>query len=371
MVDVLVIGGGVIGLSIAYELSRYGTRVQVIDRGLLGKEASWAGAGILPPATAEVGAHPYDQLRALSFDLHPVWSERLREETGIDNGFRRCGGLYLATSVGESAALRGFRNQLVAEGIAIEPLDNRALAELEPALADAAQSGRIKAAWLLPAESQLRNPRHLQALVAACRLHGVDLVPNVAAEEFVVGGNRLEGIKTAGGVLRAERYCITSGAWTERLLAGLGVATGILPIRGQMVLFACDQPPFSRVLNEGNRYLVPRDDGRVLAGSTEEEVGFDKRTTDVAIAELTALARGLVPALVSARLEKTWAGLRPATFDGFPYLGRVPGLDNAFVAAGHFRSGLFLSPGTAMLMADLVRGQTPAINLGPFRVGRG
>jgi glycine oxidase len=137
-----------------------------------------------------------------------------------------------------------------------------------------------------------------------------------------------------------------------------------------MVLFRCEQPPIRRVINEGSRYLIPRLDGYLLAGSTEEEVGFDKRTTDEAIADITAFARAIVPALATATIENTWAGFRPASFDSLPYLGRLPGLANAFVAAGHFRNGLFLSPATALVMSQLLRDEQPRIDLTPFRVGR-
>lgn len=371
MNDVLIIGGGVVGLSLALELARTSVRVQVIDKGELGREASWAGAGILPPATEVTAVHPYDQLRALSFRLHEEWAQRLGDETGIDTGYRRCGSLYLARTPGEAAALRGMWNVFQAEQIAIERLDERRVAELEPALQPAVEARRFRVAYDVPEECQIRNPRHLQALVAACRLRGVELLPHTPATEFVTRGERLEGVQTSAGVLRAERYCLTSGAWTQPLLASLGIANGILPIRGQMLLYQCQRQLFTRVLNEGNRYMVAREDGHVLVGSTEEEVGFDKRTTEVALAELQAFATALVPALTDATLEKSWAGLRPATFDGFPYLGQIPGLNNAFAAAGHFRSGLYLSPGTAVVMSQLLRGETPAIDLGAFRLGRG
>ena len=144
-----------------------------------------------------------------------------------------------------------------------------------------------------------------------------------------------------------------------------------MPIRGQMVLFRAPRRLFSHVLNEGPRYIVPRDDGRVIVGSTEEEVGFDKQTTVTEIQELKDLAQRIVPELGQALVEKTWAGLRPATFDGFPYLGVVPELPNVFVAAGHFRSGLHLSTGTARVISQLMRGESPEIDLSPFRVGRG
>src|SRR5262249_34892770 len=151
----------------------------------------------------------------------------------------------------------------------------------------------------------------------------------------------------------------------------LGISTGIMPIRGQMVLFKCSTPQIRHIINEGPRYLVPREDGHVLVGSVEEEAGFDKRTTDTVIADLTQFAYGVAPTLRAATIESSWAGLRPGTFDGFPYLGAVPGLSNAFVAAGHFRSGLYLSTGTARLMAELMMGQTPDIDITPFRIARG
>src|SRR6185436_15857121 len=129
-------------------------------------------------------------------------------------------------------------------------------------------------------------------------------------------------------------------------------------------------PILTRIITEGSRYLVPREDGRVLAGSTEEEVGFDKRTTEEAIGDLTDFGRNLVPALRNAAIERTWAGLRPGSFDGLPYLGPLPGLKNAYIAAGHFRSGLFLSTATAVVMSQLIRDQQPQVELAPLRVGR-
>ncbi len=371
MQDCLIVGGGVIGLSLAYELAGHGVKVRVIDRGEPGKEASWAGAGILPPANSQTAVHPLDQLRALSYELHPRWAERLRAESGIDTGYRRCGGIYLARSVGEAAALHGMRGLLEEEGVAVRLLTASELADLEPAFTHAVDTRQVKAACLLPDEAQLRNPDHLKALLACCERRGVAIRGGVEAERFEIAGDRLRAVITNSGRLEANSFCFASGAWTCLLLKQLNIPTGILPIRGQMVMFKCAQRLFTRVVNEGPRYMVPREDGRVLAGSTEEEVGFNKRTTSAAIAELTDFACDLLPQLRDAEVERTWAGLRPGSFDGFPYLGVVPGVHNAFVAAGHFRSGLFNSPGTAVVMSQLMRGERPQIDLTPFRIGRG
>lgn len=362
--DVLIIGGGVIGLSIAWDLAKHGQKVRIIDRAEPGKEASWAGAGILPPASWQGALHPYDQLRALAAELHPHWSKELAQQTGIDTGFRRCGGIYLARTPGEAASLIAWAGSAEDEGI-----DARRLGQRE--LEEAGVREQVLAAYLLPQEAQLRNPRYLKALRLACEGLGVEITAGAEALDFDIRQNRIAAAITSAGTMSAKQYCFTSGAWTGHLAARLGISLGILPIRGQMVLFKTEGPlTFRHILSEGSRYLVPRDDGRILAGSTEEEVGFDKTTTDDGIADLIGFARGLIPALEDAAIEKTWAGLRPASFDGAPYLGSLTGLENVFVAAGHFRSGLFLSPATAIVMSQLLRGERPIIDLAPFRVLR-
>jgi glycine oxidase len=370
LLDCLIVGGGVIGLSLAWELAKRGRRVRVIDRGQPGREASWAGAGILPPASHKGAVHPIDQLRALSHELQPRWSAMLREETGIDDGYRRCGGIYLARRAGEAASLAAMAEFWREEGIAVETLSHEALLELEPALAPLRNESRIRAAFLLPDEAQLRNPWRLQALLAACRSRGVVVSAGVEADSFELAGARIRAVRTGGETIEANQICLCSGAWTRRLLEQLKISSGIEPIRGQMVLFRTPQPLLTRIINEGSRYLVPRDDGRLLAGSTEEEAGFDKSTTEEGIASLVRFATGVVPALAESEMEQTWAGLRPGTFDGLPYLGRAPGLENVYVAAGHFRSGLHLSPATAVEVARLLTGEPNEIDLTPFHIGR-
>lgn len=375
MHDVLIIGGGVIGLSLAWDLAKHGQRVHVIDRGEPGKESSWAGAGILPPAVRAKAIHPLDQLRALTSELHPQWAQQLKELTGIDTGYRVCGGLYLARSAGEAASLAAWADSTAEEGVAVQRLTSDELFQLEPSLRG--PSSPIRVAYRLPQEAQLRNPRHLQALLAACLQAGVKITSQLEAVEFAIVGSELSGVITPFDTLRAHRYCIASGAWTGQICQRLGIELGVFPMRGQMVLFNTDRegstfpaPLLTHILNEGSRYLVPRDDGRILAGSTEEEVGFDKQTTAEGIEELVTFARNLVPGLKDAMIERTWAGLRPTSFDGLPYIGALPGLSNAVVATGHFRSGIYLSPATAVVTSQLLRDERAAIDLAPFRVIR-
>ncbi len=367
---IVVVGGGVIGLSLAWELAKRGKSVVVLEAGKIGKGASWAGAGILPPTATRDVVDPYERLRSLSHRLHPVWADQLRELTGIDTEFQRCGGIYLACSTGEAATLAANRFWWDEHGIDHESLSLEELVAREPSLAPA-NTGRFHSAWFLPDECQLRNPRHLQALAAACQRCSVELVEAASVRTLEINANERIRLVTDQDEYEAEQACICSGAWARQTLAQIGVASGILPVRGQMVLYACEKPLLSSVVNVGHRYLVPRRDGRLLAGSVEEEVGYRVETTAEAIAQIRQWAEGVLPGLRECRVEKTWAGLRPGSFDGLPYLGSIPRCKNLFLAAGHFRSGLHLSCATAIVMADAMEGLANEIDLTAFRVARG
>jgi glycine oxidase len=368
---VVIVGGGVIGLSLAYELANRNWLVTVLERREVGREASWAGAGILPPAQLASAHHPLDQLAGLTVQLHPQWARKLTAETGIDTGYRQCGGLYLAMTSGEVAALHGQAASWREEQITVERLTLDELRGSEPALSAPIESGAIKAAYRLPDEAQLRNPRHLAALAQACRQRGVRLVEQAAVTGFRTQGTRVEAVVTSQGEFTADRFCLTAGAWSSLLLRDLGIETGVLPIRGQMILFRTDRPLLRQIVSAGPRYLVPREDGRLLAGSTEEDVGFHAETTVAGLQELQNFATRLVPALRDAQVERTWAGLRPGTYDGLPYLGTLPDWSNLVVAAGHFRNGLYLSPATAVVIADVLEERPAPIDLRLFRVSRG
>jgi glycine oxidase len=368
MDDCLILGAGVIGLSIAYELSGHGLRVRVLDRQQAGTEASWAGAGILPPINPSSRPRsPQDALLALSMRLHAEWAGRLREETGIDTEYRRCGGWHLELQqheVGQVASAMS-REQESAARVSLPELASR-----EPALADACGNSTIRSADFAADEAQLRNPRHLAALGAACRRRGVRIEENVEATGFWSSAGQVVGAQTSAGPKYAGAFCIATGSWTGRLAQTIGLSVPIKPIRGQIVLLDRPKPSIKSIVNVGKRYLVPRLDGRVLVGSTMEDAGFDKRNTSEGVEGLLQFARGLIPAWRDAEVERAWAGLRPATPDELPYLGRVPIYTNLFVAAGHFREGITWSPATAVLMSALIRGQNPQIDLTPFKLDR-
>jgi glycine oxidase len=362
MYDCLILGGGVIGLSLAYELAGHGLRVRVLDAGEPGREASWAAAGMIAPDSSD-SPDPLERLAALGHRLHRQWAAALREETGIDNGWRSTGALYLARDEAEAQELEQLATHWQAGGIACKRLEAEAAGACEPELSS---THRKRAAWLLCDECQVRSPWHLQALVVACARRGVELSAGVAVHDFVVRGQRVERVCTSAGDLAAGSVCLAAGAWSQPLAKRLGLSLRVKPVRGQMVLLAARERIVRHIIHEALRYLVPRDDGRVLVGSTEEDAGFDRRTTAEAVSALIEFAVGLVPALASAHVERTWAGLRPGTEHGLPYLGRVPGLANAYLATGHFRSGMLLSPATAVVVGQLIRGETPQIDLSAF-----
>lgn len=358
--DMLIVGGGVIGLSLALELARKGATVRLLERGDFGREASWAGAGILPPGNLAGAKSAEAKLRALSHRLWTEWSQRLREETGVDNGYTRCGGLSVVLgrrSDHLEPEIDGWRN----EGVAVEPLAPPSLSRIEPAL-----NREVAAAYRLDQLGQVRNPRHLKALVAACAKRGVELHAGQPVNRFVLKGGRATGVVAATGRYSADAVCIAGGAWSAGLLDGVCDPPVTTPVRGQIVLLSLPSPAFSHVVESGRCYLVPRPDGRVLVGATEEWVGFDKRNTASAIAKLIDFAVQIVPQLADAHVERTWAGLRPGTPDGLPYLGRIAGVENLYLAAGHFRSGLQMSPGTAAVLSELMLGREPSIPLDGF-----
>lgn len=367
----LIIGGGVIGLSLAWELARRKHQVELIESDpVIHPLASWAGAGILPPAATSAVVDPYEQLKQLSYQLHPQWAAQLQADTGIDTGFRQCGGIYLASSLAEQATLLANEYWWQQHEIAFQRLSTSELSEREPGLAGSGTQ-KVRQAWFLPGEYQVRNPRHLKALRSACQQLGVIFRTATVRQIDVDASQRATVCIDQGDHLNSDRICICAGAWSRMLLEQLQLANGIMPVRGQMLLYRSKTPLVRHIINDGNRYLVPRDDGHLLAGSVEEEVGYCCETTQVALQVIQQWANSVLPQLQDLPVINRWAGLRPGSFDSLPYLGSIPGTKNIFVAAGHFRSGLYLSCGTAVVMANLMLGQPNSIDLWPFRPGRG
>ena len=362
-VNVLVVGGGIVGLTAAHHLAAARLTVHVYDAPHPGRQASWAGAGILPPGYPVYAANPVDRLRAVTTRMFATYSERLLADTGIDNGYVRSGGVeFLTPDDGH------YLERWQAERLEVHPLDPAGLAGLEPAVAPPAGT----TAYRLPDFAQVRNPRHMRALAAGCAMWRAKTFADTPVVGFDVVGGKVDGVRLASGeVRRADYYVVAAGAWAGPLLAGLGVAVTVTPVRGQVVLFAPSRVSLRHILLVGGRYVVPRPDGRILVGATDEPAaGFANVTTPEGVAGLTAFARGLVPGLADAGVETIWAGLRPGSADGRPSVGFVPGHGNVVAAVGHYRAGVQLSLGTAYLVRNLVLGEPPILPVEPFAVGR-
>jgi glycine oxidase len=363
--DVVVVGGGVIGLSIAWCLAREGVRATVLDRGEMGQGASWAGAGMIPPHVERLRTNPTIDLRSWSAMLYPEWSDKLREETGIDNGYRRNGGVDVAADLSEDNELKTSAGRWRNEKIVYERLEPGDFARVEPAL-----NPELRVAYFLPDRAQIRNPRHVKALARSLGMRGVPLRRFSAVLGFEARDGRVSAVLTESGPIPCGQVVVAAGAWSSGILEGLGVRVATPPLKGQIVLLRSDRLLLRRIVEHGKNYLVPRDDGRILIGATEEDAGFDTRSTPEALRDLVAEAYRLCPSLKDAEVERSWAGLRPGSVDSKPYLGFAPGYSNVIVATGHKRAGLQLAPASAEVIADLVMGRPPRVDLAPFRLDR-
>ena len=369
MNDCCIVGGGIIGLSLARELAGRGMKVRVLARGRGADTTSWAAAGIFPPAPLHAGMSPADALTAWSDKLHRLWSRDLASETGIDNGLLPSGGLHLARSIAGLERLRDNADRWRQRSTPTDLLDRDAVMSCEPALARGADAGDILGGMVLREEMQFRPSRHLDALEASCRKRGV-VIEDAEVRRFVVNGRRVERAVTSTGEIGAGTWVLAAGSWTGGLAGAIGLALDTRPIRGQIVLLRLPQPLVTRIVNRGLDYLVQRPDGRLLVGSTIEDVGFAPTTTPDTVQRLLGVARSLLGDLPGSVVERSWAGLRPGNLDGNPTIGPLPDLDNAFISAGHFRAGLHQSTGSAVLLADLMTGHVPHLDPAPFVPGR-
>lgn len=355
--EVLVVGGGAIGLLSAYGLARQGVQVLLLERQVVGGEASWAGGGIVSPLYPWRYGAAVSALAHWSQRFYPDLGEQLARQTGIDPQVYQTG-LYWLDLEDADAAVDWARRS----GSELHNMDMDRVYAAVPALAR-----RFSSALFMPEVANMRNPRLLKALRAALQgMPNVTLVENRPVLGFLHTGSRIQGVRTPEGNVLADRVVIAAGAWSGELLALLGMSVPIEPVRGQMILYKCE-PNFltSMVLAEG-RYAIPRRDGHVLVGSTLEHVGFDKVPTASALASLRESACGLIPALERAEVVRHWAGLRPGSPDGIPFIGPVPELEGLWLNCGHYRNGLVLAPASCQLLADLMQGRPPIIDPAPY-----
>lgn len=361
MAEFLVIGAGINGLLLARELAGSGARVTVLERGISGREASWAGGGIVSPLYPWRYGPAVTALATWAQDFYPALARELRRATGIDPELDASGLLMLDPDDAEIALGWAATNKR-----RIEPVDREFIYRHEPSLA----RGFARGLWM-PQVANIRNPRLATALVADLRRSGrVNLREHSPLLGFRVEGGKVlaavVGTPTASEQLTADRYIICTGAWSGELASQLGVRLPVVPVKGQMLLYRFPRAPVRSIILSGGRYAIPRRDGHLLVGSTLEYCGFDKTTSAEALAVLQGAGAAMLPELRSATVVAQWAGLRPGAPDGIPYIGRMPGHENLFVNAGQFRNGLVLAPASARLLADLLLSRAPIVDARPY-----
>lgn len=357
MHDVVIVGGGLIGMLTARELQLSGLKVILLERGRTGQEASWAGGGILSPLYPWRFPDEVIALTAWSQSRYELLCQRLWQESGIDSEWTSSGLLMLDGE--KEAQARPWAERWE---VALEVLDKQDLRQCEQALSREAGSTGL---WL-PEVAQVRNPRLVRALRRSLEKLGVEIREGVKATGFLIRNQTVRGVLTRSGSVAANKTVVASGAWSGQILAEVGVPLAVEPVRGQMILFRGPPGLLSKILAWQAHYLIPRRDGNILAGSTVEYVGFDKSTTEEALEELREAAYTLVPTLRSLPVEHQWAGLRPGSPHGIPYIGEHLSLKELYINAGHFRNGIVTGPASARLLADIVLGREPILDPAPY-----
>lgn len=349
--DFLIIGGGAIGLTSALALLQKGYRVTLLERGSTGQEASWAGGGIMSPLCSWDYQESVTRLTQRSMGLFDQAAAMLHATTGIDPEYQRSGMLLLPPFQDERATQWCAQHQV--------QLQHVALGDYLPGWSD---SGLF-----MPETGQIRNPRFLRALHRRVKMLGGVILEQHEVQQFEIAGERITGLQTSRGRLSADAYIVAAGAWSRLLLGEHALKLDVRPIRGQILLFKFDAPPFSHILLQGSLYFIPRTDGHVLVGSTLEDVGFDKSTTIEAREELLQRVHALFPDWQNHPPVRHWAGLRPGSKDNIPTLGRHPNLANLYANCGHFRYGVTMSLACAELLLGEIEGEPQPLPMDEYR----
>lgn len=353
--DVAIAGGGLIGSSIALELARAGLHVGLFDRQAPGKEASWAGAGILSPAPENAAMVALVPLAKASMELYPGFVRTVEEISGQNAGFRPKGTLQALFSPNAREELSTVIALHHGLGLKAEPLSAQDAREMEPALSE-----EVEAAVLRPDEASVDNRALISAILEAARRSNVQIFSGSPVKAIWREGTRCAGVQLESEKVEARWTVIAAGCFSAQIDGAAEIAPA-RPAKGQMAALRADGVKIERVLWSESIYLVPRDDGRILAGATVEHVGFNKHVTAGGLAKVMGAAVELAPGLANARVEETWAGLRPDSPDHLPILGPA-GLDGLLVATGHFRGGILLTPITARLVCEWITQQRASVD---------
>lgn len=351
------------GCAIALELARRGVEVRVFERSVPGAEASSAAAGMLAAQVEAKEEGTFFRMCLASRERFGAWAQDLHERTGVDIEHRRCGILKIATDERDERELREHVEWQSKANLRVEMFENWAAArEVEPTSSDRS----FVAAAHFPDESRVDPPRYLRALRVAAERAGARFTTSAIVHRVVVEGGRARGLEVEGlGLVDASDVVVAAGTWSN-LVPGVPLgANAVRPARGQIVELAMPAPVTRGIVWGSAAYLSPRDDGRILVGSTLEFVGFEKAVTAGAVSKLLAGAIGLIPTLADAQVSRFWSALRPYTPNEMPLIGRSS-VERLWLATGHFRNGILLSPITAEVVASKIHGDEPPFDVAMF-----
>ncbi len=369
--DVVIVGGGIIGGSIAFELARRNLRVAVLDRQELMHEASWAAAGMLSPAPDNPAAIPLVPLGRASLALYPNFVAAVEEASEMRTGYRTGGALEVLCHGDEERELSTLVALHHGLGLACEPLRLEEAREMEPAL------GRdARAAAFLPDEASVNTRLLTAAVLAAAETAGTTLCPGMEVTSLAKAGDRCIGVRTAEDeTISAQHVVLAAGCWTSRISEAAPYAP-TRPVRGQMVALWHAGMPIRRVLRSESGYIVPRDHStpqKLVAGSTLENAGYEKAVTSGGLEQILGAVNELAPSLAGAEIVETWSGLRPGTPDQLPIIGPTD-IEGLMIATGHYRNGILLAPVTAKLITEWITEGRTMLNgedFNPLRFMRG
>lgn len=365
--DALIIGGGLIGCSIAWRLAQSGMRVVVIERGEVGREASQAAGGMLAPLAEADEPDDFFHLAVASRELYADFACELNEISGIDIEYRTEGTLFLALTEEDEEELDRRWQWQRAAGLNVKRLNVDCARKLEPLITE-----KLRWALKFPDDHQVNNRRLTAALDAAARNCGVEIRTQAEAQELLIesqaGQCEVRGVKTTRGEIHARSVVIAAGSWSSQLSDHFPFT--IEPVRGQMIALESPAPALQHVIYSRRGYLIPRLGGLTIAGSTTELAGFDKRVTADGLSMIIGNASEISPGVKDLAVVETWAGLRPRSTDGLPILGEDPEVAGLVYAVGHYRNGVLLTPITAQAISELIINGESRVNLKPFSASR-
>ncbi len=362
--DVIIIGGGVIGSSIAWRLAQTGLSVTVFERGRVGCEASRAAAGMLSPQGESQTPGPFFDLCLRSRAMYRDFADELTEASGIDVEYKDEGTLFVVLEGEDEEERTRWAGWQLEAGLPLEHVSADNIRRSEPAVTESAAR-----AIFLPEEHQVENRRLMDALEVAMKRANVEVIEDAEVAALVTEHGRVTGVVSGGRRFNAGAVVVAAGTWSSQLLEPLGLSVKVIPARGQMIAVRGATCPIKCVVHSSNVYVVPRRNGRILIGATVEYSGFRKAVTVDSVKYLLNAAVKLVPSLSELEIEETWSGLRPDTSDHLPIMG-PSGIDNLSLATGHFRNGILLAPVTAELVASAITHSHVSDELKAFGVGR-